>query len=130
MTALRIVCGLGNPGPKYQDSRHNLGFWVVELLSERFKGRWRRPSDRFLECRQLQGDLGQRHQGDLHPRDGALGRVDTTRPRGHDVGAGRGPARDPGRGDQVLPWHELRDGEGAVVLGLHEALALPLHGRG
>ena len=45
------MCGLGNPGPEYQDSRHNLGFWVADLLGERFKGRWRRPADDRLECR-------------------------------------------------------------------------------
>jgi len=51
MATSLIVCGLGNPGPEYQDSRHNLGFWVVDLLGERFKGRWRRPADNFQECR-------------------------------------------------------------------------------
>jgi PTH1 family peptidyl-tRNA hydrolase len=36
---LRAVVGLGNVGPEYAASRHNVGFWVVERLLAR--GRWR-----------------------------------------------------------------------------------------
>ena len=32
---LKIVVGLGNPGAKYRDTRHNLGFWAVEGLARR-----------------------------------------------------------------------------------------------
>ncbi|MFO0694905.1 MAG: aminoacyl-tRNA hydrolase [Polyangiales bacterium] len=31
-----LVAGLGNPGPKYAQNRHNLGFLVVERFADRF----------------------------------------------------------------------------------------------
>jgi PTH1 family peptidyl-tRNA hydrolase len=39
---LLLVVGLGNPGPEYRLTRHNAGFLVVERLSARLGGRWRR----------------------------------------------------------------------------------------
>ena len=38
---LRIVVGLGNPGPEHQVTRHNAGFWFVDLLARRHGGEFR-----------------------------------------------------------------------------------------
>jgi len=41
---IRLIVGLGNPGPKYDQTRHNAGFWFVDLLASRYGGQFRAES--------------------------------------------------------------------------------------
>lgn len=38
---ITAIIGLGNPGKKYERNRHNIGFLVVDALSERHGGSWK-----------------------------------------------------------------------------------------
>jgi peptidyl-tRNA hydrolase, PTH1 family len=39
-----LIAGLGNPGRKYEKSRHNVGFEVVDALAARFRAAWERST--------------------------------------------------------------------------------------
>lgn len=39
---MKIIVGLGNPGKKYSENRHNIGFKIVDQLAGRYKVRLKR----------------------------------------------------------------------------------------
>lgn len=37
---IKAIIGLGNPGPAYCKTRHNIGFLIVDQLADEYSGQW------------------------------------------------------------------------------------------
>ena len=44
MTAIQLIAGLRNPGSKYEQTRHNAGFWFVDAVARRYNAVFRAES--------------------------------------------------------------------------------------
>lgn len=53
----RLIVGLGNPGAKYDRTRHNIGFEVIEALVKRY------PDASLVENKRFQGIAGEFRSG-------------------------------------------------------------------
>lgn len=49
-SAIKLIAGLGNPGTKYDGTRHNAGFWFVDELARRYNGIFKVESRFSGEC--------------------------------------------------------------------------------
>lgn len=54
---IRAVIGLGNPGKKYETTRHNAGFWVVQALGERLGASWQSKFNGQFAKASLRGSI-------------------------------------------------------------------------
>jgi len=44
VTELECIVGLGNPGSRYVDTRHNAGFWLLDAIAQRYQTSFREES--------------------------------------------------------------------------------------
>lgn len=50
---MKLIIGLGNPGKKYQGTRHNLGFVALDALAQEEDGAWKNDEKRNAETCQI-----------------------------------------------------------------------------
>lgn len=57
--AIQLIVGLGNPGPRYQSTRHNAGFWYVDHIAQTLSLKFRHEA-------RFQADLAEyKHNGQV-----------------------------------------------------------------
>lgn len=51
---MKLIIGLGNPGRKYQNTRHNIGWTILDIMAE--KNKWHKSSGHKLEYCKIELD--------------------------------------------------------------------------
>ena len=93
---MKLIVGLGNPGKKYEATRHNAGFWFVEEIARATRADFRREA-------RFQGEVARVPGGDIW-----LVKPDTfMNNSGRAVGALAGFYRIPA--DEILVAHDELD---------------------
>ena len=63
--SIQLIVGLGNPGAKYTVTRHNAGFWFVDLIAQRFHTNFR--AENKFKCEIASFDFEQQRVWLLKP---------------------------------------------------------------
>lgn len=106
-----LVVGLGNPGPTYTNTRHNVGFMVVDELARRARASWSAP-------RQMRADVVETRLGAGGIGAPGIGahRVVLARPRTFMNESGQAVAK-------LTAFHKITP---AHVVAVHDELDLDL----
>ncbi|MFO7818637.1 MAG: aminoacyl-tRNA hydrolase [Halanaerobacter sp.] len=49
---MKLIAGLGNPGRKYKDTKHNAGFMVLDRLADKYNSRLRREERKAVVAKE------------------------------------------------------------------------------
>lgn len=131
MTETKMIVGLGNPGPKYANNRHNIGFRAIELYADRhgidfsrmqYKAR---VGDGWVERRRREVEPAARPEnagGGLHALIASLGKVEVERAK---VVLAKPMTYMNASGDAVAPLAHYYGITPENILVVHDHLDLP-----